>query len=95
MSNYNLATAWKVGSKQTYTLPSQVRNLVQDGDTILIDCGIYEKDATKWNKKNLKFIGLGTGLNRTILNIQILLLMAKEYLFLIFLGFRTTLTLKT
>ena len=63
----NFATIWNVGATQTYTLPSQVRLLVQDGDTIYIDGGIYANDATKWVKKNLKFIGLGTGLNRTIL----------------------------
>ncbi|HEY0047611.1 MAG TPA: T9SS type A sorting domain-containing protein [Flavobacterium sp.] len=61
------ATVWNVGATQTYTLPSQVRLLVQDGDTIYIDGGIYANDATKWTKKNLKFIGLGTGNNRTIL----------------------------
>ncbi len=61
------AAVWNVGPTQTYTLPSQVRTLVQDGDTIYIDGGVYANDATKWNKKNLKFIGLGTGANRTIL----------------------------
>jgi hypothetical protein len=61
------ATIWHVGPAQTYTVPSQVKNLVQDGDTIHIDGGIYANDATKWIKKNLKFIGLGTGSNRTIL----------------------------
>ena len=62
-----IAATWNVGPSQTYTLPSQVRLLVQDGDTIYIDGGIYVNDATKWNKNNLKFIGLGTGINRTVL----------------------------
>lgn len=61
------ATTWQVGSTQTYTLPSQVKPLVNDGDTIYIDGGVYLNDATKWTKKNLKFIGLGTGNNRTII----------------------------
>lgn len=61
------ATIWHVGATQTYTVPSQVKNLVQDGDTIEIDGGVYNNDATKWIKSNLKFIGLGTGSNRTIL----------------------------
>jgi len=61
------ATIWNVGATQTYTLPSQIRMLVQDGDTIYIDGGIYANDATKWTKKNLIFIGLGVGNNRTIL----------------------------
>lgn len=61
------ATIWHVGAAQTYTVPSQVKNLVADGDTIQIDGGVYVNDAVKWIKKNLKFIGLGTGSNRTIL----------------------------
>lgn len=61
------ATTWAVGASQTYIMPSAVKNLVQDGDTIYIDGGIYLNDATKWSKKNLKFIGLGTVSNRTIL----------------------------
>ena len=58
---------WQVGATQTYTMLSQINNLVQDGDTIYIDGGIYANDATKWINKNLKFIGLGTGADRTIL----------------------------
>lgn len=61
------ATVWNVGSTRTYTLPSQLQSLVQDGDTVYIDGGVYANDATKWTKKNLNFIGLGTGNNRTIL----------------------------
>lgn len=64
---FSFCATWSVGASQTYTLPSQVRLLVNDGDTIYIDGGIYTNDATKWTKKNLKFIGLGTGNNRTIL----------------------------
>lgn len=61
------ATTWYVGPSQIYTLPSQVNSLVSDGDTIKIYGGTYSNDAVTWNKKNLKFIGLGTGLNRTII----------------------------
>ena len=61
------ATTWQVGASQTYTFPGQIKNLVGNGDTILIDGGIYINDAVKWTKKNLVFIGLGTGTNRTIL----------------------------
>ncbi len=61
------STTWHVGPTRTYTLPSQVRLLVSDGDTIYIDGAIYSNDATKWINKNLQFIGLGTGANRTIL----------------------------
>ena len=61
------AISWHIGNTQTYTLPGQVRNLVGDGDTILIDGGIYLNDAVKWTKNNLTFIGLGSGNNRTII----------------------------
>lgn len=66
-TGYSHATIWNVGSTRTYTLPSQVKSLVQNGDTIYMDGGVYANDATKWDKKNLKFIGLGTASNRTIL----------------------------
>ena len=61
------ATVWNVGATRTYTKPGQLRLLVNNGDTIYIDGGVYANDATKWINKNLKFIGLGTGANRTIL----------------------------
>lgn len=61
------ATTWLVGASQTYTLPSQLTNLVQDNDTIRIDGGVYLNDWTKWKKKNLVIIGLGNSSNRTIL----------------------------
>lgn len=61
------ATKWKVGASQTYTAPSAVVNLVQDNDTIEIDGGIYLNNTVTWTKKNLVFIGLGTGSNRTII----------------------------
>ncbi len=61
------ANTWQIGPTRTYTSPSQVRLLVQDGDTIYIDGGIYSNDATKWINKDLKFIGLGTDSNRTVL----------------------------
>lgn len=61
------ATTWYVGPIQAYTLPSQLASLVQNGDTIYIDGGVYANDATTWTKKDLKIIGLGTGSNRTVL----------------------------
>lgn len=60
------ATTWHVGASQTYTGANQLTNLVGDNDTVLIDGGIYFDDWTKWKKKNLVIIGLGTGTNRTI-----------------------------
>lgn len=61
------ATTWKVGASQTYTAPSAIVNLVQDNDTVKIDGGIYLNNTVTWTKKNLVFIGLGTGSNRSII----------------------------
>lgn len=61
------AAIWNVGPSRTYTLPSQVKNLVADSDTIYIDGGVYSNDAVKWAKKDLRIIGLGSGSDRTIL----------------------------
>ncbi len=55
------ANHWNIGPTRTYTLPSQIKNLVQDGDTIYLDAGTYLNDATKWTKNKLSFIGLGSG----------------------------------
>lgn len=60
------ANVYNVGPTRTYTLPSQVKPLLADGDTVYIDGGVYLNDAVKWSKKNLKFIGLGNKANPTI-----------------------------
>ncbi|MEP6793749.1 MAG: right-handed parallel beta-helix repeat-containing protein, partial [Saprospiraceae bacterium] len=52
---------WNIGPTRAYNLPSEIKNLVQTGDTIFLDAGIYTNDATKWTKNNLSFIGLGNG----------------------------------
>jgi hypothetical protein len=51
------ATIWHVGPSHTYTMPSQVSILVQDGDTILIDAGVYNTDVAKWTANNLLLKG--------------------------------------
>jgi hypothetical protein len=61
------AAVWHVGAMREYKLPSQIQSLVHDSDTIYLDSGEYINDATKWNNKNLKVIGLGQGNSRTIL----------------------------
>lgn len=53
------ATTWHVGATQTYTAMSQIKPLVQNNDTILIDSGVYLNDPVKWDKKNLYFKGVG------------------------------------
>lgn len=65
--DFAFAKSWHVGPARTYTTPSSVQSLVNDGDTIYIDGGIYQNDAVTWTHKNLKFIGLGTPLNPVIL----------------------------
>ena len=41
------AAVWHIGATQTYTLPSQVSALINNGDTIYIDGGYYFEDAVK------------------------------------------------
>ncbi len=53
------ATTWLVGPSQTYTMPSQVSALVQNGDTVLIDAGLYESDVAKWTANDLVIKGVG------------------------------------
>ena len=47
------ATIWHVGPSQTYTKPSQVAGLVNSGDTVDIDAGIYNSDVCAWTDNNL------------------------------------------
>ncbi|MFZ1677079.1 MAG: T9SS type A sorting domain-containing protein [Saprospiraceae bacterium] len=61
ISSSVFSNTWNIGPTRTYTLPSQIKTLVQNGDTIYLDAGTYVNDATKWNKNNLSFIGLGSG----------------------------------
>ncbi len=53
------ATTWLVGPTQTYTMPSDVSALVQNGDTVLIDAGLYESDVAKWTADDLVIKGVG------------------------------------
>jgi hypothetical protein len=53
------ATTWQVGPSHTYTMPSQVSTLVQNGDTVLIDAGVYNTDVAKWTAHNLLLKGNG------------------------------------
>jgi hypothetical protein len=47
------AKTWLVGPMRQYTVPSAVMNLVADGDTVLIDSGLYTGDVGVWNNNNL------------------------------------------
>jgi hypothetical protein len=53
------ATAWQVGPSHTYTMPSQVSALVQNGDTVDIDAGTYPSDVCRWQANNLLLRGAG------------------------------------
>ena len=53
------AVVWQVGSTHTYTLPSQVSMLVQNGDTVDIDAGNYPSDVCRWQANNLLLRGVG------------------------------------
>jgi len=53
------ATTWQVGPTRTYTMPSQVANLVSNGDVVEIDAGIYESDVAGWSAHNITLRGVG------------------------------------
>ncbi len=53
------STTWEVGTNKTYTLPSQIMPLVQDGDSILIYDGNYVGDVGVWDKNSLIIKGIG------------------------------------
>lgn len=55
----SFAKTWKVGPAKTYTKPSQVSSMVQDGDTVEIDAGTYASDVAKWSANNLLLKGVG------------------------------------
>ena len=55
----SLATVWQVGPSHTYTMPSQVSTLVQNGDTVDIDAGSYPSDVARWQAHNLLLRGVG------------------------------------
>jgi hypothetical protein len=47
------ATVWTVGPSRTYKVPSAVAGLVRDGDTVLIDPGVYRGDVAVWTANDL------------------------------------------
>ena len=60
VSGATQATIWQVGPTRTYTVPSSVTSLVNDGDTVQIDSGTYT-DCAVWAKSNLLLQGVGNG----------------------------------
>jgi hypothetical protein len=55
---HSSALQWNVGPAAGYQLPSQVAMLVQDGDTVNIEAGIYQADVCGWTASNLFIRGI-------------------------------------
>jgi hypothetical protein len=53
------ATTWLVGPTRSYSAPSKVSSLVQNGDTVAIDAGVYQSDVVRWTANNLLLRGVG------------------------------------
>ncbi|HMQ75653.1 MAG TPA: hypothetical protein PKE21_04760 [Flavobacteriales bacterium] len=54
-----MCTTWTVGPGQAHTLPSQVSTLVNDGDTVNIEAGVYAGDVARWQANDLLLRGVG------------------------------------
>jgi hypothetical protein len=54
-----LAFIWQVGPSRTFTKPSDVSLLVNNGDTVEIDAADYLGDVCVWTKNNLLLKGVG------------------------------------
>ncbi|MEI8133523.1 MAG: T9SS type A sorting domain-containing protein [bacterium] len=52
------AKVYHVGAGKAYTMPSQLMNLVTDGDTVEIDAGLYSGDVGTWHANNLVIRGV-------------------------------------
>lgn len=50
---------FRIGISKEYLSPSMVSALVNDGDTLDIDAGLYKGDVCSWDKNNLFFRGIG------------------------------------
>lgn len=53
-----VANIWHVGPTLPYSKPSQVANLAQTGDTVLIEAGIYADDVARWTADQLLIQGI-------------------------------------
>ena len=53
----SFSTVFEVGSGKMFDSPAKVINLVKDGDTVLIDDGLYQEEGT-WTKNNLLIRGV-------------------------------------
>lgn len=53
------AMTWHVGPGKQYLVPSAVAALAANGDTVLIDAGVYTGDVCSWRANNLLIRGNG------------------------------------
>lgn len=53
------ASVYEVGPNKEYKKPSDLQKLVKDGDTVLIDAGVYEDDIAIWRANDLTLRGVG------------------------------------
>ncbi|MBK8642007.1 MAG: hypothetical protein IPN15_07320 [Saprospiraceae bacterium] len=53
------ATTWSVGPGKLHKKPSAVAAFVKNGDTVLIDAGIYSQDVCLWRAHHLYLSGVG------------------------------------
>ena len=53
------SAVYSVGAGKQYKKPSEVMNLVDNGDTVEIDAGFYYGDVGTWRKNNLLIRGIG------------------------------------
>jgi hypothetical protein len=57
-NNQSFSKIFEVGPSRFYKTPSSVSGLVNDGDTVDIDAGLYKGDVCSWYKNNLLFRGI-------------------------------------
>ncbi|HRS01713.1 MAG TPA: hypothetical protein P5545_04115, partial [Bacteroidota bacterium] len=50
------AKTYNISPDSSFKKPSDVVNIVEDGDTIAIQSGEYFEDVASWRKNNLTFI---------------------------------------
>ena len=55
------AATLRVGPTETYQTVRAASQAVQNGDTVLVDAGIYSADVTTWNAGNITVRGVGGG----------------------------------
>jgi hypothetical protein len=53
------AATLRVGADKTYTTVRAASQAVQNGDTVLVDAGLYSGDVTTWNASNVLVRGVG------------------------------------